>query len=881
MRTLREWLRRFRASLRRQALDRQAEDEMRFHLEMEVEAAIRRGLSVQQAKREARLRAGSVAAALDEVRDQRGIGWFDAARMELRHAWMALSRRPGFLVTAGGALTFAVAVNTLIFAIVYGVLLKPLPYPHPERLVRIFEATPRNPKWPISIYNFLEDCRANRTLDGIALYTGQDMQLMHGDRAERVTGVQASNDFFPTLGAAPVLGRNFSPEEMHRGVRTVILSYTFWKTRFGGDPRILGKMLRLNRENWQVIGVLPEGFQHVGGTYRSPLQGDTVAIWTPLALDIPVEGQRNWHYTNAIARLKPGISPAAAREDLNRIMDDLARRFPDNYGRARARLEPLAAEVTGGSRLTVRIVIWAGILVLLIACVNIAGLCVARGMARRRELAVRQVLGAGAWRIARAVLAENVVLGVIGGCAGLALSAALMPVLHAVLPVGFPRLDEIRFTWAAALFAVLTAVLTSAAAALIPAFRQVNVDPSEGLNEEARTASGGRRIARLRGVLVASEIAIACVLSFGALLLARSSAVLDARDHGFDMDRVLTFQIALPPAAYAKTEQFAAFYREAARRWSEIPGVRAAGISTNLPWTGYDDNTSFDIVGRPAQPGESMQARYQAANAGYFRALRMRLIAGRFVEPGDEAESPKVVVINQALERRYFGKTDPLGQYLDLWGAKRRIVGVVADVRDKAADPDAEPGFWWPLSQQPFGLVQAALRTEGPPLAAVPAVRAALQSLDRELPMAELRTMEDIGALALAERRFALLLCESFAFLALALAGLGVYGMLAYNVEQRRREIGIRMALGATRADVLRTVLSKGLILAACGIMAGLAAAPLVGRALAGMLYGVTATDFTTLAITPMLMMAMALAGSFVPAWHAATAEPMSPLREQ
>ncbi len=881
MGTLREWMVRLLAPFRRRALERQSEVEMEFHLAMEIEAAERLGISHQEAEREARLRAGSLAAALDEVRDRRGLAWLDGTGMDLCHAWNTLRHRPGFFIGACGALSFAVAANTLIFTIVRGVLLEPLPYSHPERLARVFEATPRNPKFPISIYNYLEDRRANRTLDGIALYTRQDMQFMHGERAERLTAVQVTDDFFPTLGVQAALGRNFTSAEMHKGVRVVMLSHSFWRTRFGGDPGIVGRTLRLDREAWTVIGVLPAGFEHVGGDYRSPLQGDTVAVWCPLALDLPQQAQQHWHFTNAVARLQPGVSLPAAREDLNRIMDDLARRFPDAYGKARARVEPLSAEVVGGSRLTIEIVMVAGALVLLVACVNIAGLGVARALARRRELAVRQVLGGGAWRLARAVLSENLVLGMAGGLTGLVAAAALMPVLHSILPADFPRLHAIRFSWPAGLFAVAVALATSVIAGLLPAMRQIGVDLTEGLSEDPRTSAGSPRTTRLRGALVAAEVALACVLCFGALLLARSSAALGSRDQGFDARGVLTFQLALPPNAYNKPEQLETFYREAERRWSEIPGVRAVGLSTNLPWAGYDENTSFDIEGRAPRPGESIQARFQAANAGFFPALRFRLLQGRFIQPSDHAKAPPVVVVNETLARRFFPDGNALGRYLEIWGDKRRIVGIVADVRDRPADAAAEPGFWWPIAQRPFGLIEVAVRTAGDPMSVLPGVRTALESLDRELPMAEVRSMEDIAARALAERRFALWLCEAFAALAMLLAAIGVYGMLTYIVEQRRREIGIRLALGATRGDVLWLVLSNGVVLAGLGIAGGLAFAPLAGWAMASLLYGVTPGDVVTLATAPLLIAAIALAGSIVPGWVAARSQPMSALRQQ
>jgi macrolide transport system ATP-binding/permease protein len=882
MARLREWLSRATTPFRRIKQDQRTEAEMRFHMDMEVAAGIKRGLSREEAERQARLRAGFVDAALEEVRDQRGLGFLDGTVMDLRHAWSALRRRPGFLGVAGGALAAAVAMNTLIFTIVDGVILRPLPYRAPERLVRVYQASPRNPKFPLSIYNYLEDKRENRTLDGIALYTRDDQHLMHEDRAERLTSVAITDDFLPTLGVSPALGRNFETADLHRGVRVVMLSHTLWTTRFHADPQILGKQIRLDRQNWTVVGVLPAGFQHVGGDYRSPLQGDTVALWQPLGLDLKEDQQRNWHFTNVVARLKPGVTIKTAEADLNRVLDELARRYPDSYKGVRARVEPLASEVVGRSRLTVNIIVIAGALVLLVACLNIAALSVARVLARRRELAIRQALGGSAWRLIRAVLSESLIVGVLGGVVGLGLSLAMLPALRLILPADFPRLHEIGFSWAAAGFALLCAIVTSAIAGMLPALRQIGVDARDGLSEDNRMTSGAHRVTSLRGFLVASEVALSCVLCFSAVLLVRSSNALSVRDHGFDAGGVLTFQLALPEQQYGGPGKVATFQSALVERFKSIPGVRDAGVSTNLPWTGYDENTSFDIVGRPAHPGENMQARYQAADPGFFPAMRFRLLKGRLIEPGDQPSSAPVILINDALARRYFPDTEPIGHYLEMGDQKKqRIVGVVADVRDRPADLAAEPGFWWPMSQAAFGFFNVALRTDGDPATLVSGARAAVESLDRELPLAEVRTMEDISAAALAERRLALWLCETFAALAMTLAAIGIYGMLTYLVEQRRREIGIRLALGATRPSVVWMVVSSGLTLAIFGIVAGLLLAPVAGRMFSTLLYGVKVSDALALAAAPLLILLITALGSLAPGWLASRTEPMSALREQ
>jgi predicted permease len=707
------------------------------------------------------------------------------------------------------------------------------------------------------------------------------MELMHGDRPEHLTGVRVTHDFFSTLGVQPVIGRNFVEAEQKGSARVVILGNTMWRTRFQSDPAIVGRTIRLNRENWSVIGVMPEGFQHPGGSYRSPLQGETVDVWCPLATDIREQGLRYWHYTNGIARLKAGVPLEGAVEDLNRVMDDLRLRYPDAYTDKKARVEPLSSEVVGQTAWTVKLIMAAGVIVLIVACINIAGLCVARVIARRPELAIRHALGGGRWRLIRSVLAENLLLGVLGGIAGLTLAAVALPLLRSILPVDFPRVHEIRMDAAAGAFAVLAALLTSLLAGIVPAFRQTVSGLGQSLSGGIRVTVPGYDIFSLRSALVVAEVALACVLCFGAALLVRSGMQLAARDHGFQPAGVVTFQLELPRESYKGAANIRAFVSETLRRWREIPGVLAVGAGTSIPWTGYDDNTSFDIPGRPAKPGESIQARYQKATPGYFEALRWPLRRGRFFTEGDRADAPLVVLVNDVLARRYFEGVDPVGREINFFGRPRRIVGVVADVRDYPADLQAEPAVWMASDQEPDSALTVVLRASGDALAIVPQVRATLTSLDRELPMAELRTLDRVAEAALAERRFALLACQAFAGLGLLLAAIGIYGLLMYLVQQRRKEIGIRMALGATRTAVLWMVTGSGLRLAVAGVVAGVLLAPLAGRAMTALLYGVSATDIVTLVLAPIVMLLTALLASALPGWVAARSQPMSALRDQ
>ncbi len=876
----RQWIQRLQATFRSR-LDEQADEELRIHMEMEADAALRRGLTPAEAQREARRRAGSLIAAREAVRDQRALPWLDDLIGDLRVSARSLLRQRGFTAVAVTVLTLAVAINTLIFALVERVLLQPLPYPEPERLVRVFESSERYPAFPLSAAFFLELERDSRTLDNIALYTGEDLQLTHGDRAENLTAVRVSHQFFPTLGVQPILGRNFAESEMRGSPRVVILSNSLWVNRFDGDPGVVGRAIRLNRENWTVIGVLPAGFEHVGGAYRSPLQGETVALWWPIPLDLSERQMFGSHFMNALARLKPGVTVHEAQQEFNRLLEDHEKRYTEGHQGWRSRVAPLREEVVGGSRQTVLLLTAAGGLVLLIACANIAGLCVARGMAQRREVAIRQALGARAARVVRGLIAENLLLGVTGGVVGLALAASALPLLRTMLPADFPRLHTIYLSSAVGAFALLSAVGTAVLAGLLPALRQTRLDPREALQEGPRAASAGRASRRLRSLLVAGEIALAALLCAATLLLGRSARMLDKRDHGFEGSRVLTFSLSLPRAGYNSFDKTAPFFEELASGWQRLPGVIAAGLTTNLPWTGYDENSGFRIAGRQDEQNAEGQGRYQAASPGYFQALRIPLVRGRLFEDGDGRAAPPVLLINESLSSRYFPDEDPVGQVLDVWGSRRRIVGVVGDIRDRPSDPQAEPAYWFPLSQvTPSLQVSAVLRTTADPLTAVPAAGAVLRALDPELPMAEIRTMSSVMGAALAERRFALWLFEAFAALALALAAVGIYGLLAYVVAQRRKELGIRAALGASRRAIVGMVLSDGLRLCILGLLAGITLVPVAGKGLSRFLYGIRPSDTVALLATSLVILLVVLTASLGPAWSAARSHPMTALRE-
>ena len=806
---------------------------------------------------------------------QLGLGGGGAA--DLRHAFRALTRNRSFGIVVVLVLAASVAINTVIFFMLEGVVLRPLPYGSPERLVRIYDASEGQPKFPMSIGHYL-DYRANaRSLDGIALYTGQDMELSAADsRSEQLTGVAITSDYFSVLGKFPLLGRSFTDEDLRSGVRHVILSHRLWRERFQSDPAIIGKSIRLDRGPWTIVGVAPEGFQHVGGDYRSPLQGESVDIWIPLAVDRPERAIRGFHYCNAIARVSAEFTESQARGELERLAITYSQGYPQ-YGAYRARMEPLLNEVTGRSRQIVWLLATAGGLVLLVACGNIAGLSIARALSRRHELSLRRALGANGWQLLRVGLAENLLIGVVGALVGLVLAAAGLPLVRQLLPVDFPRAHEIAVTGMGALFAVSVAIATVVVAGVVPSIG------GDALPSSLQRVTSGYEPRRRRAFLVVGEVALAGVLCAGALFLLRSYQEIGARDHGFNPEGALTFRLTIRSGDRVDPGYVARVQEDIRTRIGEIPGVVAVGASTNLPWSGYDENTGFGIVGRVAEDNDGPSARFQAASPGYFEAAGMRLIGGRLFDRTRDATGAALTVIaNDALADRYFPSGNAVGSLVNLWGAERQIIGVVQGIKDYPADLDIKPAFWFPLGQVEFASVFYAVRSSGiDPAALTPAVTAAVHGVDPELPLADIRTLERRAAGALAARRFALWLFQVFTVLALVLAAAGIYGLLAYVVRQRRKELGIRVALGARRADLWSMILSDGLKMAVAGAMCSLLLIPVGGRLLQAFLYNVKAFDFFTMVGAPAVLLTVSFLASLGPAFSAARSDPALALREE
>ena len=637
----------------------------------------------------------------------------DNLMQDLRFGLRLLRKNPGFTAVAVFTLALSVGANAAIFDVVNSVLLKPLPYKEPDRIVRVFESNPRFPKFPISPANFLDYRERNDIFDDLATFSRGDLDLSVNDRPQRLTGMRVSHGFFHLLGYEPELGRGFSPEDEIKGNEHVaVISHALWERGFGKNADIIGAPVTLSGMSFIIIGVIGPGLQHVGGDYHSLPHGGNVDVWWPLTLDPKV---RTSHFLNAIARIKPGITREQAETRMNVIAAQLEEQYPEDKN-WRIRLVSLRDEIVGGAQTMLLILFGAAGFVLLIACVNIANLLLATSTARQKEIAVRTALGASRRRLIHQMLTESLLMAALGGVAGLLVAKWGISALVALGPKEIPRLHMISLDWRTFAFTLIAAMITGLVFGLAPALHVSKVNLNESLKEGGRGSSGGARHNRLRGLLVIAEVSLAFVLLIGAGLLMRTFLYLQKVDPGFNSDRVLTATLELPGARYSTARQASSFYRELMDRLAALPGVQGAAATSDLPWTGYDENTSFGIEGRQFSDDEYPSAQYHFATPDYFRTVGIPLLAGRFYSEADDADAPPVIVINKSMADRYWPDTDAVGKRVQMWGATRTIAGIVGDLKDSPGELRAKPGFFFPLAQQAQSGMVLVLRTHGDPM---------------------------------------------------------------------------------------------------------------------------------------------------------------------
>jgi len=810
----------------------------------------------------------------------------DTLLQDIRYAFRMCVRTPGFTAIAVIALALGIGANTAIFTIVNVVLLERLPFREPDRIVSVWEEGAHRPGKSNSVgpANFIRWRERSASFDAMAAMVDLSVNLTGRGDPEEIVAQTVEAPFFPILGVSPLVGRTFTDaENRDPQAAVVILGYDFWQRRFGGDHAILGQTIQLNGRPQTVVGVMPQGFRLF--VKELSIAGKPADLWRPYVL--PADARDfGGRYMQAIAQLKPGVSVARAQTELSAIAAALATEFPDRNKGWGARVLPLHDQLSGEYRAALLVLSGAVAFVLLIACANVANLLLARGAARRREIAIRSALGAARSRVLRQLLTESFVLAALGGALGLLVAQWGIALLLALSPVDLNTTSAVSLSYPVLLFTATASLLTAIVCGLAPAFEGSRTDVQETLKDGARQVGAGLRHRRLRQAFVVSEIALAAVLLVGAGLMLRSFGSLRRVNPGYSTSNILTMRLQLPNTKYRDDVQRIRFFHEAIGRIKEIPGVQAAGAISYLPLTGLGAGTGFTIEGQPPPPpGHDYVVDVSVCDDGYFATMNVPLKSGRFFSEREMAEKSNVVIVSESLARTYFPQGDALGKRLVIAMTRpnvpTEIIGIVGDVKFADFTTAPHPTTYWPHPQLAYSGMTFTVRTAEEPLSMAPSVERAIRSLDKDQPVAEVRTMNQWVAKSLAQARFSSTLLTIFANLALALAAIGIYGVMSYAVSQRTSEIGIRLALGATMGDVLTMIVLDGLRLAVFGLALGVLLALGLSRTIATLLYETTGTDPVTFAAVIGVLGAAALLASYLPARRAANIPPVEALRAQ
>ncbi|HET9982387.1 MAG TPA: ABC transporter permease [Longimicrobiales bacterium] len=789
---------------------------------------------------------------------------------DLRYAVRSLARSPGLVAAAVLSLALGIGANTTIFSAIDVFIFRPLPYPHAERIVNVWTTNAsRGWQWaPASMPDALEWRARAHTLDVAPSY-GATFN-MGGERPERFEGARVGWNYFRVLGVAPAMGRIFLPEEETKGRdRVVVISNELWRRRFAGDPGIVGRTLLINGERHTVVGVMPPGFRTVG-------ESD---VWAPLGLD--GKEARDTRYVRAMARLRPGSTFEAAQAEIAGVASQLAAQYPEDQGNG-ARIVTLRDDLYDATFRRATMIVSAAVLfVLLIACANVANLLLARAASREKEIALRTALGAGRLRLARQFLIESSLLGLAGGALGLLLSVWGIRGLVAIMPPEFFGVERIGIDGRVLAFTIGISLAAGLLFGTAPAIQAASPNLKESLTEGGRGATVGFRRGRLRAALVVTEIALALVLLVSAGLLVKSYLGMRRTDLGFEPRHVVTFRVSLPQSTYGDSTRAIAFYDQLLQRVRAVPGVQAAGASTTLPMRGSNSSTYW-IDGQPEPPdAEKSLVPFRVVTPGYLEAMRIRVVRGRPLTDQDRTGAAPVLVVNESFARRHWAGGDPIGRRVAFTAGAREIVGVVRDTRDFGPDDDAPAVVYLPELQSGARTLSVAVRSDRDPGSLIPALRAEVQALDADQPIYDAGTMEEIVVRSIAGDTIMGRLLSLFAGIALVMAVMGVYGVMAYSVAQRTREVGVRMALGAQPRDIVRLVLRQGTFLAGLGILIGLLVAAGVTRLLAAFLHGVSAFDPLTFGLVSVSLAAAALLASLLPARRATRVDPLVALQTE
>ena len=799
---------------------------------------------------------------------------------DLRYAARLQRKNPGFTIVAVIALALGIGANTAIFSVVNTILLRPLPYKDPEGLVMVWEDATKHgyPRDTPTAANFVDWRDQNQVFEGMAAIADMSFNLTGAGEPARLEGRSVSANLFPLLGVEPQIGRVFTTAEDQPGAQhVVLLSYALWQRRFGGDPGIVGKALTLDGESYVVVGVMPARFQF-------PSSDDQA--WVPIAFTQRQAANRGTHYLQVLARLKPGVSLAQAQSEMSTIASRLQQQYPQANADVGAAVQPLHEHLVGDIKPALLVLLGAVGMVLLIACANVANLLLARAAVRQKEIAVRVALGARRWRLIRQFLTESLLLSTLGGLVGLAIAYGGLILLKAFIPENISQAREISMDLKVLGFTFLVSVATGLIFGLAPAIQAARFNQIETLKEGGRDAATGGSGKRLRGLLVMAEVAISLVLLIGAGLLINSFLRLRNVDPGFRRDNLLTMKIVLPEPKYEEMERRSAFYTNLIERVQSLAGVRSAAVTTNLPLYQQGNSISIEIEGQPAPPpGQEPIIVTRIVSPGYFDTMGIPLLRGRQLSEQDTGKTPNVVLISETMARRYWPGEDAIGKRIAVGTIKTQedwiqIIGVVKDVRQFELAAEPKPQMYLPYRQAGFFDAQdLVVKTDVDPASVAATVRKAVWEIDKDQPVSNIRTMEEILADSIARQRFSMLLLAIFAAVALVLAGVGIYGVMSYSVAQRTHEIGIRMALGAQTGSVLKLAVGYGMKLVLAGLVIGLIAAFALTRVMATLLFGVTATDPTTFTLISLLLIAVAAIASYVPARRATRVNPIIALR--
>jgi putative ABC transport system permease protein len=805
----------------------------------------------------------------------------DTLRQDIQYALRRLVKAPGFSVIAILTLALGIGANAAIFSVVNGILLKPLPFPEPDRLVGVYHVEGDH-RAVMSGPNFIDVAHAAKSLESAAAIHRTRVILTGEGEPVRLDGAEVSASFFDVLRVRPLLGRTFTPDEDTPGkTNVIVLSHALWQQRFGSERNVIGKRIAIDGTSREIVGVMPAGF-----SYPPNRQA-----WMPITYDGDfVSRQRGAWYLGVVARLKPGVTAQQSAAEVQGIGRTLARQYPDANGAIGMTTLSLHEAIVEDIRRSVLVLLGAVGFVLLIACANVANLLLARAAARESEMAVRTALGAGRGRLVRQLLTECILLSFAGAGAGLLLAVWGVEFLIGLQPDGIPRLDAVRVDGTVVAFTMAVAVLTGLLFGIVPAFHATRGGWAASLKEAGRGAVTSRGGARMRGALVMAEMALAVLLLVGAGLMMRSFVRLQAVDPGFRPAQALSFELTLPEPRYEKDQAVVAFFNQLLPKIRALPGVRSAASVMALPLSGTNFNISFAIEGRPPiAPANQPSMEIRVATADYFDTVGIPLKRGREFTDGDREGSPPVVLITESAARQYFPHEDPIGKRIKIgWGkivdgkrtqAGGEVVGIVGDVKEAGLDEPNAPQLYLPLLQWPVRTMSVVLKTTTPPKGLADAVRAAVYSVDANMPVSGVRTLDDIVSRSISQPRFYMTLLAIFAAVALALAAVGIFGVLSYAVAQRTREIGIRMALGAQEGSVVRLVVTQAMALVIAGVAAGTAAALFLSQTMTKMLFSVTPTDPATFTGVAAVLMTVALMASYVPARRATRVDPIVALR--